>query len=38
VAGARVDGLDPEAELRRAALAYADRVRAAERENVGPAE
>ncbi|MEU8237818.1 nucleoside triphosphate pyrophosphohydrolase [Actinoplanes missouriensis] len=36
VAEAREAGLDPEAELRKAALAYADAVRAA--ENVGPAE
>jgi XTP/dITP diphosphohydrolase len=36
VAEARSAGLDPEAELRRAALAYADAVRAA--ENVGPPE
>ncbi|MFC7531464.1 nucleoside triphosphate pyrophosphohydrolase [Actinoplanes sp. GCM10030250] len=36
VAQARAAGLDPEAELRRAALAYADAVRAA--ENVGPSE
>ncbi|MEU4425257.1 nucleoside triphosphate pyrophosphohydrolase [Actinoplanes sp. NPDC024001] len=36
VAEARAAGLDPEAELRRAALAYADAVRAA--ENVGPSE
>ncbi|MGA5301415.1 nucleoside triphosphate pyrophosphohydrolase [Nucisporomicrobium flavum] len=36
VAQARADGLDPEALLRQAALAYADDVRA--RENVGPAE
>jgi XTP/dITP diphosphohydrolase len=38
VAQARADGLDAEAALRRAALAYAAAVRAAERENVGPAE
>lgn len=38
VAEARADGLDAEAALRRAALAYASAVRAAERENVGPAE
>ncbi|MBB2945527.1 XTP/dITP diphosphohydrolase [Actinoplanes lutulentus] len=36
VADARAAGLDPEAELRRAALEYADAVRAA--ENVGPSE
>ncbi|WP_229072070.1 nucleoside triphosphate pyrophosphohydrolase [Actinoplanes sp. DH11] len=36
VAEAQAAGLDPEAELRRAALAYADAVRAA--ENVGPSE
>lgn len=36
VAEARAAGLDPEAELRRAALAYADAVRAA--ENVGTPE
>ncbi|MEU4558953.1 nucleoside triphosphate pyrophosphohydrolase [Actinoplanes sp. NPDC023936] len=36
VAEAREAGLDPEAELRKAALAYADAVRAA--ENVSPAE
>jgi XTP/dITP diphosphohydrolase len=36
VAQARAAGLDAEAELRRAALDYADAVRAA--ENVGPAE
>ncbi|MEU4693363.1 nucleoside triphosphate pyrophosphohydrolase [Actinoplanes sp. NPDC023714] len=36
VAEARAAGLDPEAELRRATLAYADAVRAA--ENVGGAE
>jgi len=38
VAQARTDGLDAEAALRRAALEYADRVRAAESEIVGPAE
>jgi XTP/dITP diphosphohydrolase len=38
VAQARAEGLDPEAALRRAALEYADDVRAAERESVGPAE
>jgi XTP/dITP diphosphohydrolase len=38
VAQARADGLDAEAALRRAALAYADDVRAAEAENVGPPE
>ncbi|HET6478608.1 MAG TPA: nucleoside triphosphate pyrophosphohydrolase [Actinoplanes sp.] len=38
VAEARADGVDAEQELRRAALAYADAVRAAERKNVGPAE
>jgi XTP/dITP diphosphohydrolase len=36
VADARAAGLDPETELRRAALAYAEAVRAA--ENVGPPE
>jgi XTP/dITP diphosphohydrolase len=35
VAQARADGLDAEAALRRAALAYADAIRAAEGENVG---
>jgi XTP/dITP diphosphohydrolase len=38
VAQARADGLDAEAALRRAALDYAEDVRAAERETVGPAE
>lgn len=38
VAQARADGLDAEAALRRAALDYAEAVRAAEGENVGPAE
>jgi XTP/dITP diphosphohydrolase len=38
VAQARTDGLDPEAALRRAALEFADRVRAAEAESVRPAE
>jgi XTP/dITP diphosphohydrolase len=38
VAGARAEGADAEAALRRAALEFADRVRAAERENVAPAE
>jgi XTP/dITP diphosphohydrolase len=38
VARARTDGLDPEAALRRAALEFADRVRAAEAESVRPAE
>ena len=38
VARARADGLDAEASLRRAALEYADRVRAAESEIVGPPE
>jgi XTP/dITP diphosphohydrolase len=38
VAQARTDGLDAEAALRRAALAYADLIRAAESENVGPRE
>jgi XTP/dITP diphosphohydrolase len=38
VAQARADGLDAEAALRRAALDYAGRVRAAENEIVGPAE
>jgi XTP/dITP diphosphohydrolase len=38
VAGARTAGVDAEAELRRATLIYADEVRSAERENVGPAE
>jgi XTP/dITP diphosphohydrolase len=38
VAGARAEGLDAEAALRRAALAYADAVRDAERENVGGSE
>jgi XTP/dITP diphosphohydrolase len=37
VAEARAGGLDAEAALRRAALAYADAVRAAEAENVGGA-
>ncbi|MDT5041953.1 MAG: hypothetical protein QOE51_2938 [Actinoplanes sp.] len=34
---ARAGGLDAEAALRRAALDYAERVRAVEQENVGPA-
>jgi XTP/dITP diphosphohydrolase len=38
VAQARTDGLDPEAALRRAVLDYAGAIRAAESENVGPAE
>jgi XTP/dITP diphosphohydrolase len=38
VAEARAEGLDAEAALRRAALAYADAVRDAERENVGGSE
>jgi XTP/dITP diphosphohydrolase len=38
VAEARAEGIDAEAALRRAALDHAERVRAAERENVGPAE
>jgi XTP/dITP diphosphohydrolase len=38
VAEARGAGLDAEAALRRAALDFADAVRAAERGNVGPAE
>lgn len=38
VALAREAGLDAEAALRRAALAYAEQVRAAEREIVGPGE
>jgi XTP/dITP diphosphohydrolase len=38
VAQARAEGLDAEAALRRAALDYAGRVRAAENEIVGPAE
>jgi XTP/dITP diphosphohydrolase len=38
VAEARAEGLDAEAALRRATLAYADAVRAAEGENVGGAE
>ena len=38
VAQARADGLDAEAELRRAVLEFAADVRAAERKNVGPAE
>jgi XTP/dITP diphosphohydrolase len=38
VGQARVAGLDAEAALRRATLDYAERVRAAEQENVGPPE
>jgi XTP/dITP diphosphohydrolase len=38
VAEARAAGVDAEAALRRAALDYADDVRAAEQKNVGPAE
>jgi XTP/dITP diphosphohydrolase len=38
VASALAAGEDAEAALRRAALGHADAVRAAERENVGPAE
>jgi XTP/dITP diphosphohydrolase len=38
VAQARAEGLDAEAALRRAALDYAARVRAAENESVGPSE
>jgi len=38
VAGARAAGLDAEAALRRAALDYAERVRAVEHQNVGASE
>jgi XTP/dITP diphosphohydrolase len=38
VAEAQAAGLDAEAALRRAALEFAERVRAAEHENVGPPE
>jgi XTP/dITP diphosphohydrolase len=38
VAEARAAGADPEAEVRRATLDYADVVRSAERKTVGPAE
>jgi XTP/dITP diphosphohydrolase len=38
VAEARAAGADPEAEVRRATLDYADSVRSAERETVRPAE
>ena len=38
VAEARAAGIDPEAELRRATLEYADEVRHAERKIVGPSE
>ncbi|GIF19303.1 XTP/dITP diphosphohydrolase [Actinoplanes tereljensis] len=38
VAEARAAGVDAEAELRRAALEYAEEVRSAEQKNVGPAE
>ena len=38
VAEAQASGADAEAALRRAALAYADEVRAAEQRTVGPAE
>jgi XTP/dITP diphosphohydrolase len=38
VALARAAGLDAEAALRRSTLAYAEQVRTAEREIVGPGE
>jgi len=38
VAEAHAEGADAEAALRRAALQFADEVRAAEQENIGPAE
>jgi len=38
VAEARAAGADPEAEVRRATLEYADTVRSAERKTVGPPE